>query len=361
MFSTVLGQSDEPIRIGVFLDMTGDTASFGISSYSGIKLAIDEINAAGGLDGRMIEMILEDDQGKPQNAEIAVRKLIVEKKVHALLGEVLSTNSLAAAPIAQNAKIPMITPSSTNERVTKVGDYIFRTCFVDTFQGDAMAKFAFETLKLKRIAILADFDSAYAKGLSDVFSTTFKKLGGRIVMQRTYFQGDVDYYQQLKAIKKLKPDAIYLSGYYNSVAVIAQQARELKIKSLFLGGDGWDAPEIWQIGGNSLNNSFITNHFTPDSPDEKVKKFAADYRKTFGLTADAFAALAYDSVYVLADSIKRAKSTDGEKLRDAIAQTKDFQGVTGNITLNSSRNAVKPVVIQKLQNPNFTFHSTVQP
>lgn len=361
LISTISAQSDETIRVGVFLDLTGQTASFGISSYSGIKMAVDEINNAGGIEGNKIEIVLEDNQGKPENTKEVVTKLLNEKKVHVLIGEVLSTNSLAAAPIAQAAKIPMITPSSTNERITKVGDYIFRTCFIDTFQGEAMAKFAFETLKLKRIAVLTDFNSDYSKGLSETFAITFNRLGGKIVSQKTYFQGDEDYFQQLKAIKGVNPDGIYVSGYYNSVGVLAKQARDLKINSVFLGGDGWDAPDLWLTAGNSLDNSFITNHFSTESPTEKVKTFSANYKKLFGLDADAFAALAYDSVYLIADSVKRAKSIEPAKLRDALATTKELELLTGKLTMNASRNPTKSAVILKLKNPNFIFHSTVSP
>lgn len=361
LISTISGQTEETIRVGVFLDMTGQTASFGLSTFSGIKMAVDEINAKGGVEGKKLEIFLEDDQGKPENARIAVQKLINQQKVHAIIGEVLSTNSLAGAPFAQAAKVPMITPSSTNEKITKVGDYIFRACFIDNFQGEAMAKFAFETLKVKRVAILTDFNSDYSKGLSETFGTTFNRLGGKVVSQKTYFQGDEDYFQQLKAIKGVNPDAIYISGYYNSVGVIAKQAREMKINAVFLGGDGWDAPDLWDSSGNSLNNSYITNHFSIDSPTEKVKQFSANYKKLFGLNTDAFAALAYDSTYLLADAISRAKSTESSKLREAIAYTKNFEGVTGKITINNSRNADKPAFILKLQNPNFIYNSTVEP
>ncbi len=361
LFSTISAQTNEPIRVGVFVDLTGQTASFGISTFSGIKIAVDEINENGGIEGRKIEIILEDNQGLPENTKVAVQKLISEKKVHVLIGEVLSTNSLAAAPIAQAAKIPMITPSSTNEKVTKVGDYIFRACFIDSFQGEAMAKFAFETLKFKRIAVLTDFNSDYSKGLSETFATTFNRLGGKIVSQKTYFQGDEDYFQQLNAIKKVNPDAIYISGYYNSVGVLAKQAREMKIKAVFLGGDGWDAPDIWQFAGNALDNSFITNHFSINSPSEKAQKFAASYKKLFGLDADAFASLAYDSVLMIADSVKRANSTEPEKLRNALSTIKDLDGVTGKITINNSRNVDKSAVILRLKNPNFIYHSTVTP
>ena len=361
LFSTVFAQSDETIRVGVFADMTGQTASFGVSTLSGIKMAVDEINAKGGVNGRGIEILLEDNQGLPENTKKIVEQLIKEDKVHALIGEVLSTNSLAAAPLAQAAKVPMITPSSTNSRVTKVGDYIFRTCFIDEFQGEAMARFAFENLKMRRIAVLTDFKSDYAKGLSDTFATTFTRLGGRIVSQKTYFQGDEDYSQQLEAIKQSNPQAIYLTGYYNAVGVIAKQARQMKINVPFLGGDGWDSPNLFQLSENSLNDSYITDHFSLQSPSEKVKKFSADYKKLYGLEADSFAALAYDAIYVLADAIQRAKTTESQKLRDAIATTKDFNGVTGKITINKFRNADKTAVILKLQNPHFIYHSTVQP
>lgn len=361
LFSSAFSQSAETIKVGVFSDMTGQNASFGISNFSGIKMAADEINASGGINGRKIEILLEDNQGSAENTKIVVERLINEKKVHALLGEVISTNSLIAAPIAQAAKIPMITPSSTNQRVTKVGDYIFRTCFIDEFQGEAMAKFAFETLKLKRVAILTDSNSEYSKGLSKSFATTFTRLGGRIVNEKQYFQGDDDYFQQLNSIKKSNPQAIYLTGYYDSVGVIAKQARQLKITVPFLGGDGWDSPNLFQISENSLNNSYITDHFSLQTPAENVKKFSTEYKKIFGLEPDGFAALAYDAMYVLADSIKRANSTNNVELRNAIATTKDFQGVTGKITLNSSRNANKPAVILKLQNPNFVYNSTVEP
>ena len=361
LISTIFAQTEETIRVGVFVDMTGQTASFGISTFSAIKMAADEINANGGINGRKIELFLEDNQGQPENTKTVVTKLINETMVHALLGEVLSTNSLVAAPIAQAAKIPMITPSSTNTRVTKIGDYIFRTCFIDELQGEAMAKFAFENLRFKRIAVLTDFNSDYAKGLSETFAVTFNRLGGKIVAQKTYFQGDEDYFQQLQAIKKVNPDAIYLTGYYNAVGVIAKQAREMKINVPFLGGDGWDSPSLFQLSDNSLNNSYITDHFSLQTPSEKVKKFSTNYKKLFGLAPDAFAALAYDAMYVLADSVKRANSTDRQRLREAIAATKDFEGVTGKITINSARNADKPVIIQKLQNPYFIYHSTIQP
>ncbi len=364
-FATAIcfGQTKEPIRVGVLLDMSGQTSSFGTWTYNGINMAVAEINASGGIDGRRIEIFLEDDEGRPERAKEVIRKLISEKEVHAIIGEVASSNSLAAAPVAQEAKIPMITPASTNKKVTEVGNYIFRACFVDPFQGEAMAKFAFAELKIKRVVIMTDESSDYSKGLTDTFNRTFTQLGGKVIMKQSYTQFDPDFKIQLRAIRKLKPDAIYLPGYYGQVAIIAKQARGLNINVPLLGGDGWDSPELWKLGGQALNNSYITNHFVNDNPATEVQKFSNTYKTKFYGNPDSLAALGYDTTYILADAIRRAKTTDGEKLRDAIAQTKNFSGVTGNININEARNAVKPVVILKLnaQNKQFNYHSTIKP
>jgi branched-chain amino acid transport system substrate-binding protein len=271
---------------------------------------------------------------------------------------------LAAAPVAQEAEVPMITPSSTNPLVTQVGNYIFRACFVDPYQGEGMAKFAFNELKSKRVAILGDAHSDYSKNLVETFEKTFNKIGGKVVIKQSYVQYDSDYKSQLRAIRKLKPDAIYLPGYYGQVGIIAREARQLKMNVPLLGGDGWDSPELWKLGGKALNNSYITNHFAADNSAIKVQSFIKNYRARFNVDADALAALGYDSVYILADALRRAKTTDGAKLRDAIAQTRDFQGVTGKIRyFDASRNAIKPVTILKLepQKTKFNYHSTIQP
>lgn len=362
--SAFFAQINEPIRVGVFGDMSGATASFGQSTYNGIKLAVEEINALGGIDGRKLKIFLEDDEGRPEMAKTVVKKLTEEKNVEVILGEVASTNSLAAAPVAQEAGIPMITPASTNPKVTEVGDYIFRTCFVDPFQGEAMAKFAFNELKARRVAFLSDPNSDYSKGLVRTFEETFTKLGGRIPAKELYTQTDPDFKGQLRRIRRLKPDAIYIAGYYGQVGVIAKQARQLKMLMPLLGGDGWDSPELWKLGGDALNNSYITNHFANDNPAAEVQTFVTKYQARFNVKPDSLAALAYDTVYVLADAIRRAKSTDGDKLRDALAETKDFFGVTGKLArINLARNAVKSAVILKL-NPKtseFVYNSTIEP
>jgi branched-chain amino acid transport system substrate-binding protein len=355
--------SDEtgPIKVGVYADLTGQTSSFGQSTKNGIQMAADEINKAGGLNGRQVQLVIEDDQGLPAQAATVVTKLINQDKVHAVLGEVASSNSLAAAPKAQEAKIPMITPSSTNPKVTQVGDYIFRVCFIDPFQGEVMAKFAANTLKAKTAAVLTDVNSDYSRGLDQFFTDNFTKLGGKIVEKQSYTQTDQDFSGQLTAIRSANPDVIYLPGYYGQVGVIAKQSRQLGIKAPLLGGDGWDAPQLFQLGGDALNGDFFSNHYSYEDPRPEVKAFVDAYRARFNAIPDAIAALAYDAMKVLADSIKRANSTEGQKLRDAIAQTKNFAGVTGTISINQERNAVKPATVFELQSGKYVFKENIYP
>ncbi len=353
----------DTVKVGVFGDLTGATSSFGQSTKNGIQLAVDEINAAGGVNGKKIELVIEDDQGRPEQAKTVVSKLINQDKVQAVLGEVASTNSLAAAPVAQEAKIPMITPSSTNPKVTEVGDYISRVCFIDPFQGSVMARFSTNTLKAKTAAIMGDVNSDYSKGLSQVFKEEFTKLGGKIVAESSYTQTDADYKGQLTNIRNLNPDVIYVPGYYGNVAIIAKQARELGMNMPLMGGDGWDSPELWKLGGNALKNAYISNHYSADNPAPEIQNFVKNYKAKFNVAPDSLAALAYDSAKVLADALKRAGSADSAKLRDAIAQTKNFPGVTGLITLDEKRNAVKPAVVLELDpsKAGFTFKETIYP
>ncbi|HEY0544438.1 MAG TPA: ABC transporter substrate-binding protein [Pyrinomonadaceae bacterium] len=358
------GSESGPIIVGLYGDLSGQTSSFGQSTRNGAQMAVEEINAAGGINGRQVKLLVEDDQGQPAQAATVVTKLINQDKVHAVLGEVASTNSLAAAPVAQSAKVPMITPSSTNPKVTEVGDYIFRVCFIDPFQGGVMAKFAANTLKAKTAAVLGDFNSDYSKGMTQYFEEEFNRDGGRVIVKQNYTQTDPDFKAQLTSIRNANPDVIFVPGYYGQVGVIAKQARELGIQKPLLGGDGWDAPQLWDLGGEALANSYISNHYSIDDPSPLIQKFVSAYRARYnGLAPDAIAALGYDAMNVLADSIKRAGSTDPTKLRDAIAQTKNFAGVTGNITLNEKRNAVKPAVVLKLEpaGRKFIYVETIQP
>jgi branched-chain amino acid transport system substrate-binding protein len=256
----------------------------------------------------------------------------------------------------------MISPSSTDPAVTKTGNYIFRACFVDTFQGEVMASFAINSLKAKKAAILFDFNSPYSKGLTDYFKLSFARLGGSIVSEQTYTQGDADFKGQLSSIRSAEPDVIYIPGYYGDVALIAKQARLIGLAQPLLGGDGWDAPELWQIGGDALNGAYISTHYSVDAPSPAIEQFVALYKQRYGnLLPDAHAALAYDAARLLFDAIAHTGSTEGDKLRDALAQTKNFNGVTGVISMDADRNAVKPAVVLKLQDLKFIYQETIQP
>lgn len=355
------GGDNGPIVVGYYGDLTGRTSNFGQSSRNGIEMAVDEINKAGGINGRQIQTLSEDDEGRPEKAATVVTKLIDQDRVVALIGETTSGNTLAAAPKAQTARVPMISPAATTPAVTQVGDYIFRVCFIDPFQGEVMAKFAANTLKAKKAAVLLDFNSPYSRGLTEFFEKSFAKLGGQVIMKQAYTQGDRDYKGQLTSIRSVSPDVIYIPGYYGEVGVIAKQAQQLGIATPLLGGDGWDATQLWDLGGKALNGDYISNHYSIDDPSPAIQKFVAAYKARYGNPPDALAALGYDAMSVLADSIKRAGTTEGPKLRDAIAQTQNFAGVTGTITMDSERNAVKPAVVLKLQDGKYIYQETIYP
>ena len=350
------------IPVGFFGDLTGPTYNFGSSAKNGVLMAADEINLAGGINGHKLDVVIEDDKGSPEEAAAITGKLIERYKVVAVIGAGASGNSLAAAPKAQSAHVPLISPSSTNPAVTQAGDYIFRACFIDAFQGEVMARFAAKTLKVKRAAIMLDFNSPYSRGLTEFFEFSFTKLGGEIVAKQSYSQGDPDYRGQLSVIKAANPDVIYIPGYYGEVAIIAKQARQLGLLMPLLGADGWDAPELWELGGDALNGSYISNHYSADDPAERIQKFTHDYRQRYGnLTPDAHAALAYDALKFFAEAVARAGTTETSKLRDALAATKNFTGVTGIISMDGERNAVKPAVILKLEDGKYIYQETIQP
>ena len=277
------------------------------------------------------------------------------------MGENTSGNTLAAAPKAQTAKVPMISPAATTPAVTQVGDYIFRVCFIDPFQGEVMAKFAANSLKAKTAAVMLDFNSPYSRGLTEFFEKSFNKLGGRVISKQSYTQGDRDYKGQLTALRSENPDVIYVPGYYGEVGVIAKQTQQLGIKTPLLGGDGWDAAQLWELGGEALNGYFISNHYSVDDPSPAIQKFVTEYKARYGIVPDAVAALGYDAMKLLGDSLKRAGTTAGPQLRDAIAQTKNFAGVTGTITIDENRNAVKPAVVLKLQDRKYVYVETINP
>ena len=343
------GNSGDKVRIGVFMSTTGSTANFGISSVNGIKLAADEINAAGGINGKQVELLIQDDRSDASEAATIVTKFVTQDQVHAVIGEVASSRSIAAAPIAQNAKIPMLTPSSTNPEVTKKGDFIFRSCFIDPYQGAAIAQFAAKTLGAKTAAIMVDRKNDYSTGLEKVINETFTRFGGKIVATQSYQEGDQDFNAQLTSLKGSNPEVIFVPGYYNDVGLIAKQARDKGITVPLIGGDGWDSEQLYKIGGTALNGSYFTNHYSPFDTDPRVVKFVNDYKARYNGTPDALAATAYDAANIMFDAIKRSKSLSGPDIRDALAATNAFPGVTGTVTFNQQRDAVKPIVMIEIK------------
>jgi branched-chain amino acid transport system substrate-binding protein len=350
----------EVILLGEVGSLTGSEAAFGISTRNGVELALDEANAAGGVNGKKLAVRVYDDQSKPEEAASATKRLITQDKVVAILGEVASSNSLAMAPIAQEAHVPMVSPSSTNPKVTEVGDYIFRVCFIDPFQGFVMAKYAHDELKFTRVAILTDKKSAYSEGLTDVFKRKFSEFGGKIVAVEAYAKGDTDFRAQLTNIKKLKAEGLYIPGYYEDVGKIAEQAKELGLKVVMMGGDGWDSAKLFELGGPAVEGSYVSNHYSAEDPQPRVQEFIKKFQARYHIVPDSLSALGYDSARVVIEGIKRA-GVEGPALRDAIAQTKDFPGVAGTITLDAKRNPVKPAVVLTIQDGKFKYKATVSP
>jgi len=355
------GASEDEIVIGEFGSLTGTTATFGISTRNGIDMAIDEVNARGGVLGKRVRVIVEDDQGRPEEAQTVVTKLVTSDRVVAVLGEVASSRTLAAAPVAQQYGVPLITPSSTNPAVTQVGDYIFRVCFIDPFQGLVMAKFARESLGLTRVAILRDIRNDYSVGLANVFAENLRTMGGTISSDQSYSEGDTDFSAQLTAIRASNPEAIFIPGYYTEVGLIARQARALGLNVPLLGGDGWDSPALVEIGGAALNGSYFSNHYSQDDPSPAIQSFVAAYEQRFGSKPDALAGLGYDAAMLLFDAMERAGTTEGAALRDAIAATTNFTGITGQITLDANRNPIKPAVVLEVKDGALAYVETIMP
>ncbi len=355
-------KKEDVILIGEYGSLTGDDATFGISTNKGIKMAFDEINAKGGIKGKKIKLVTEDNQGKNEETAKVVNRLITQEKIVALIGEVASSRSLIAAPIAQKNGIPMVSPSSTNPEVTQKGDNIFRVCFIDPFQGLVMAKFAIENLKVKKAAIFRKNGDAYSEGLANVFATEFKKMGGDIVIDIQYQPKDIDFKAQLAEIKAKKPDVIFVPGYYSDAGNIAKQAKQIELKATLLGGDGWDSPKLHEIGGEAINGHYFSNHYTTESTDpvvvEFIKKFKARYNDE---VPDGLAALGYDAAKIVAEAIERAAELKPSMIRDEIAKTKDFVGVTGKISMNAERNAVKSAVVVQVDGEKRKYVTTINP
>jgi branched-chain amino acid transport system substrate-binding protein len=359
---TACAKKEDTIKVGEFASLTGKEAAFGQSSHKGTLLAIEEANAAGGVLGKKIELVTEDNQSKSGESATIVKKLISRDRVIAILGEVASSRSLEAAPICQNSRIPQISPSSTNPAVTETGDYIFRVCFIDPFQGFVMAKFAKETLKVRKVGLLTSVSSAYSVGLAKYFKEKFAADGGTVAIEQKYSEGDKDFKAQLTALKAAGIEGIFVPGYYTEAALICKQAKDLGLSLPIFGGDGWEAPQLVEIGGPAVEGTYYSTHYSPENQSPAVINFVTKFsRRWNGETPDAMAALGYDSAMVLFDAIKRAGTTEGPKLRDALAATRNYPGISGNTTLDPQRNATKSAVVVTVKDGKFKFVASVAP
>lgn len=342
------------IVIGHYGSITGSEATFGQSTDNGIKLAVKEINDKGGIKGRKVKLVTEDDAGKQAEAVNAVNKLIHQNKAVAIIGEVASSLSIAGGQICQKEGVPMISPSSTNPQVTKIGPMISRVCFIDTYQGAVGARFVLEELKVKKGATLYDRTQAYSSGLNEGFVEAFKAKGGEIVTQQQFGGGDIDFSAQIKAIKAANVDFVYVPAYYSAIVNIGFEAQKQGLKVPLVGGDGW-VSDVLKSSRDALNGSYFTDHYSKEEKRPEVINFVEKYKKEYGSEPDSMAALGYDAASVLFAAMERSPSLGGNDLAKAIAETKDFNAVTGKITLNANRDVEKRAVVQKMQNGDFVF------
>jgi branched-chain amino acid transport system substrate-binding protein len=360
------GGGSKEIKIGANLELSGGVASYGQSIKEGIELAIDEINKDG-IDGKKLKLVPVDNKSDAAEATNGAIKLINQDKVVAIIGSATSTNTLAQVQIANENKVPLITPTGTNPTVTvkdgKLNNFVFRTCFIDPFQGTVAANFASKELNVKNAAVLIDSSSDYAKGLAASFKDAFAKNGGKVVSEEAYVAKDTDFHATLTRIKSSKPDLVFLPGYYEEVGLIVKQARELGLTVPFIGGDGWDSPKLIELGGkDALNNTFITNHYSSGDSDQKVQDFVKAFKDKYdGKSPDAFNALGYDSAYFVADAIKRAGSADPGKIQKALAETDGLSLVSGTLKLDKNHDPIKSAVILEYKDGEQTFKTKVNP
>ena len=354
------GREPEHLRIGGVAPLTGESASFGQSGRRGSELAVEQWNARGGLLGRRIRLVVADDKGDPAEGATVFTKLIEQDKVSAIVGTVMSKVSLAGAPICQAAKIPMIATASTNPKVTDVGPFIFRACYIDPFQGTVGAKFAFDELKARKAACLFDVGNDYPKGLSEFFKAKFTALGGEVVGFEGHATGTSDFKAQLTKVLAAKPDLLYISDYYSDVAIMAKQARELGFKGPMLGGDGWDSPKLIEIAGSAVEGCFFTNHYAKEDKAPVVQEFVMKYTDKYKAAPDALAALAYDAANIMLDAITRAGATDGAAIQAALGKT-DLRVVTGQVKFDEKRNPVKSAVIIEIKGGHEVYKTTIAP
>jgi len=353
------------IKIGLITPLSGDVKTFGESVKNSFLIAVEEANAKGGVAGMKIVYVIQDDKNDPTEAANVANLLIHRHRVRAIVGAVTSKASIPVSDIAQAAKIPALTPTGTNPKITvadgKRKDYMFRSCFIDPFQGTVMARFSRETLKKKSAAVLYDASNDYSRGTAEVFRESFGKLGGKVVAFEAYGKDDVDFSALLTKVKSSGADILYLPDYYNKVGLIARQAREKGVTAQFVGVDGWDSPDLVKVAGDAVEGGYFVNHYSPDDTRPEVQAWVQKYKERHGQTPDALGTLAYDGTKLLFEAIRRAGSDDPRKIRDALASIRDFSGVTGKMALDGNGDAVKSAAILKIEGGRQKFVKTVNP
>lgn len=358
----------DTIKVGANLEMTGGSASYGISSKNAIELAFKEINEKGGINGKQLELVVADNKSEAAEATNAMQKLVSQDNVVAVIGPNLSSSVIAASAINNSAKVLDIAPMATNPYVTvdqasgKTKDFNYRTCFIDPFQGTVMAKFATAELGVGNAAILIDNSSDYAKGLAQFFKENFVKEGGAVTAEEAYLQKDTDFKATLTKIKATNPDFLYVPGYYQEVGLIVKQARELGMNMPIAGGDGWDSAKMPEIAGAAaLNNTYFSSLYSPEDSSDINKNFVAAYEKAYGQKPDVFAALSYDSALLVAEAIKNAGSTEPAKISEAMAKINGFSGVSGSVTFDDKHNPVKSAVILEYKDGAQSLKTKINP
>jgi branched-chain amino acid transport system substrate-binding protein len=355
----------QTIKIGLITPLTGDVKTFGESIKNGCELAVSEANAKGGILGKKIVIVISDDKNDPTEASNAANKLISQDRVKFMVGSATSKCTIPISDICQSNKVVLIPPSATNPKVTvadgKRKSYVFRACFIDPFQGSVMAKFAAKTLKKKTAAVLYDVGNDYTKGLAEFFRDALKKEGGQVKVFESYGKDDVDFSALLTKVAAAKPDVLFLPDYYNKVGLIAKQAREKGIKSVFLGGDGWDSPDLVKIAGKAVEGGYFSNHYSPEDPRPEVQNFIKKYRSKYGTTPDALATLGYDATLIMLSGIQRAKTDDPVAVSRVLAETKNLQVVSGKISYDKDGNPIKSAAVVEIVNGQQKFKATINP
>lgn len=360
------GGASNEIVIGHVAPLTGDIKTFGESTKNGFQIAIEEANQSGGLLGRPIRTVIVDDKNDPTEASNAAAKLINQDRIHFIVGSVSSKCSIPLSEIAQSNRVLMITPTSTNPKVTvredgTRKDFVFRACFTDPFQGAAASRIAREQFHAQRVAVLYDVGNDYVKGLAEFFRDAFRQAGGEIVAYESYAKDDVDFSALLTKVKAQNPDLIFIPDYYNKVGLVAKQARQMGLAAQLLGGDGWDSPEMTKIAGDAIEGGVFTNHYSPQDPRPEVQTWVAKYEAKYGGKPDALATLAYDATLLMLEAIRRAGADDPVKVRDALAAIRDFRSVSGSITFDRDGNPVKAVAVLQYHNGEQTFMNSIAP